>query len=627
MNVNPLTLLVLSCTILAAQEPDGQALQQKAEAALFQHQVRPARQFLEEAILALPAGEDRGLAQAQLATLAWRYARDPQAAARHFQAAAQDLPRWKVLQLQARWRCEEGDLRASLQLCQEALTQAATEKDREAIRRTALHTVAPALRPGAQSLEPGDLAFLKSTVEALPALQSKSRSEWHERLDLALLRGQSVETLQAWEALVPQDEGGVGRPLRAESQRLLSGPSGLERLSPEQRQQWVRILAQSRLHPEAAWVARTQQVDSPVARDEIAYAQFLTDLEQSTALYYQQVAAEKPDRTAWMNRFEAQQKTLVAHLDWHGASAPEWTEAALKRELADRFGAYLNFGITGGVHDLHFGHITQNLAWKPSQYGHALNRSFRLVTLDFQVSNGFESWLWDGRASHGGWSDPTAVYRWASNKPWGATWWANLTEEKARATWQEKQARLKALDAARPKTAPMDSLGGQAERLEAQGAGQLLARLRGQGLEGAALQQAFLAECEHSQDESSIMAHEGRHALDQHAFWTRIADLFTRGRNLEYRAKLSEIALAPIPFFAFGGILVDNVGDATHHGQANARVLKGLGAWVEAHAGQLQGYSATYPAWLQLELLSADQLRAAARSLDPWARDPQGATR
>ena len=115
-------------------------------------------------------------------------------------------------------------------------------------------------------------------------------------------------------------------------------------------------------------------------------------------------------------------------------------------------------------------------------------------------------------------------------------------------------------------------------------------------------------------DESSIFAHEGRHAIDK---TLHIPD--SSATNLEYQAKLSQIAFAPIPKVGLSGVLEPNTGDETAHGTADARLIGELFEWMRHH-GFSDGAGAL-PMPIQLPTLSDDQLRAAVRSLDPLARD------
>jgi hypothetical protein len=58
----------------------------------------------------------------------------------------------------------------------------------------------------------------------------------------------------------------------------------------------------------------------------------------------------------------------------------------------------------------------------------------------------------------------------------------------------------------------------------------------------------------------------------------------------------------------------------TPHGNANRRILEGYRRWVRRHAREIAGFDTNTPTLTQLHLLSDDQIRAAARSMDPWAQ-------
>ncbi|HMI57565.1 MAG TPA: hypothetical protein VK511_05925, partial [Gemmatimonadaceae bacterium] len=109
-----------------------------------------------------------------------------------------------------------------------------------------------------------------------------------------------------------------------------------------------------------------------------------------------------------------------------------------------------------------------------------------------------------------------------------------------------------------------------------------------------------------------IFAHEGRHAIDK---TIHVSD--STAKNLEYQAKLSEIAFAPSAKLALSGIFIANTGDDTPHGIADAKLMRGMLDWMRHH-----GFSdGTTPLPLQIPTLSEPQLRDIVRSLDPLVAD------
>lgn len=110
------------------------------------------------------------------------------------------------------------------------------------------------------------------------------------------------------------------------------------------------------------------------------------------------------------------------------------------------------------------------------------------------------------------------------------------------------------------------------------------------------------------------MFHEGRHAID------RASGKRYEPYELEYRAKLSEIALAPSPRQALQSVLHFDIGGNAPHGKANEQLAKGLVQWMEAHRDAIAGYDPTLAPLLQADKLTDAQIVAAVKSLDPMAK-------
>jgi hypothetical protein len=89
--------------------------------------------------------------------------------------------------------------------------------------------------------------------------------------------------------------------------------------------------------------------------------------------------------------------------------------------------------------------------------------------------------------------------------------------------------------------------------------------------------------------------------------------------NLEYRAKLSELALSDYPRLALFNINDRTIGGGTPHGRANEQILRAYVQWMGANAAAIAGFDPAAPALAQIDKLTDDQIRAVARSLDPIA--------
>jgi hypothetical protein len=284
------------------------------------------------------------------------------------------------------------------------------------------------------------------------------------------------------------------------------------------------------------------------------------------------------------------------------------------------YGLYGTVGDTSGFASVHLGHVIQDERRTIEQYGHSAEVGF--LSLDHMLSNGYESWLWDGSAEAGGWAEagPVIVQVRTAYAPGPLKAWRLATDERFRRELLDQQSEKSTTDLAALGKRDVAYLPGLSDRLRVQVADQVLARARAQS-SGSDLRRAFLDEYWRASFQQSIFAHEGRHALDR-TLVTGLARL--DDANLEYRAKLSELALADYPRLALYNINAETIGGDTPHGKANAKVLRGYVAWIEGHSTEVTGYEKSTPALMQLDKLTDDQIRNVGKALDPIARQARG---
>ena len=389
--------------------------------------------------------------------------------------------------------------------------------------------------------------------------------------------------------------------------------------SPEVRDVLFRALCDSQFFDFAVLVAgdkRTSDADAFIKTenmaDAIAYADAIKSMRDATESYYRDVANRKGDSKAWHAALTAIEVKLWSRLSFAGAR-PQFSAEALNSKLRERFGAYINLGTTGGVDDLHYGHVFIDDNRAVEQYGR--KASVRLISLDRLVSNGYESWVWDGRQQHGGWaeSDSIIIVR-PGYADSALSVWRSITDSKERAETEERITRQSAGDDALAVKDRGAFLPGLSERLEWIGFNAIVDKLRQRGLQGPELKQAFIIELNRIKLDSAIFAHEGRHVLDKIAFGKSLSS-----EELEFRAKLSEVAFCEEPLICFGAIFNANMDDDTSpHGRANKRVAIGIVAWMEVHRKEIESLDNKRPLLPQFDKLSAEQMRAAMRSMDPW---------
>jgi hypothetical protein len=615
----------LALALMAAIRPDPAFV--RAERAFMQHDLPAAEQAYREVLAADTATQHRTQAAITLASIAWRVRRDTAAAGDWLRRVPVPGGRFAAMRERAIMRLAFGDVAGARAAADSAARTAVTMAEREAAEVVLGQTaVAPALaaRVKGEPLTPAEAsvvrtatARLRTVVERAPGALEPARL----LIAAAILSENGPAVLTGWRSyyLVAAGDsvsGWLSGPRRVLEARLPALRPGAG--TRADRLAIVQALADSRLFPAAAALAlaadsgSTAPADAdPRAREIVAYARFLADVERTTDEYYRDTLLGASDPSEWRSALIYRGARLWPRLMW-GGPVPAFSADGLAAELDRRFGAVVNMGETAGYQDLHYGHRVVDERRTVTQYGH--EAAVRFVALDGMVSNGFQSWAWNGRAGHGGWATAETIIQVRPLYAEGPRKvWRRLHDAAAQGEAVQRLDSDSAADLSRARGTPVAYFPGLAARLERDGHRYLLDSLERTGLRGAALEAAFTRELGRVEVESSIFAHEGRHAIDA-------SDSELSAEEREYRAKLSQVVFAPVPQLALDGILDGTVGDATPHGQANRRVLEGVLGWITNHAREIAGLDPRLPLLLQLPLLTEYQVREAFQSLDPLAR-------
>jgi len=283
--------------------------------------------------------------------------------------------------------------------------------------------------------------------------------------------------------------------------------------------------------------------------------------------------------------------------------------------LLEHYGLLGTVGTTSGFPSFHVGHVIEDRRERISQYGHEAD--VRFVVLDNMIGNGFESWLWDGTAGSGGWTEggPTIIHvrpLYTDSPVRAAALLADTPQRRQLISHQTEHAASDLAALRRGQTVALPSL---SDRLNLQLVDRIEAAARSRVGAGD-LRRAFLEEYWRASIQQSIMVHEGRHAIDR-VMSSDPESLDQLG--LEFRAKLSELALSDYPRMALIELNASTIGGTTPHGRANAMVFEAFRRWIEAHPGEVIGFDPTLPTLFQLDKLTDEQIRAVARSEDPLA--------
>jgi len=349
---------------------------------------------------------------------------------------------------------------------------------------------------------------------------------------------------------------------------------------------------------EGAYVLKSLPNPDSTVSAALAYAKFAANVKTIIDDYYRDVALK-----------HANEKALHAALEREGASL--WNALSMKGsfssrvmidELERRFNAVVRIGNAGNVH---YGHKVADERRTVAQFGR--EAPLRFIILDGIVSNGFITW-YGPFGGDGGWADE-AIYQVRPMYADGPLLeWQRTTNPALRAERERNMADETARDNQRAAVDPIRFFPGVQLRLM---------RAYDEGvLDELKSRDAFIARVERDTFESSIWAHEGRHAIDKKV------DASLRSAELEYRAKLSQLQFAPSPRHALidiGGVGTPESAE-TPHGIANRRVAQAMNDWMKAHVSEINGVDRSKPLMLQLDKLTDAQIRAIGRSVDPYAK-------
>ena len=624
-SVITLTLIAASAS---AQVPSGVSSVRRGLELLQRHQLTAAEAaFRVAAKTGLPS--ERAAAERAMGLAAWRYHVDNASAVTHLdRALAVGADTTRTLLEWSRFELSRGHAQAALAYAERAMADVFDGEQRRVVIGARIRALLdPYLRSriDGAAVASGELSDTAKLRQALAQLETYTDSFPGAVQDaLLLLKGALVVhdgplALRAWHLYYLLDTGDtLHGPLaqpRRELAAVLPGLATGVSLRREEHERLVKALAESRLFDAAALVAREPAAPPMSRRDAeiVAYAAFTRRLERDVNDYYRRTLLGQPNPLALRRLWVRATRDLWPQLDWSGVdTAAAYYPAAVPTELTRRFGAIVRFGTTAGYYDLHYGHLVLEDARQVEQYGHRV--AVQLIVIDGIVSNGFQSWAWDGSAEHGGMQTGDTIIQVRTafvENPF--LLWLSVSNQNRQAGEAATIAADSASDWARVAADSAGFLPGVRGRMIRDARQAIVDSLQRAGLTGDSLRTAFILEWLRAARESGVFAHEGRHAIDHALLPDASPD------ELEFRAKLSEVALASRPRIALATMLHASIGDATAHGRANKRVMLGLIRWMRSHASTIAGIDTSRAMLPQLPLLTEAQLREAFRAMDPLA--------
>jgi tetratricopeptide (TPR) repeat protein len=379
-----------------------------------------------------------------------------------------------------------------------------------------------------------------------------------------------------------------------------------------------KALANARNYELAMTIIRTlsqKEIDSDVRLQEIVnYHRFLRKADELITNFYRESVTSGENPKPFRNLFIANARELWDSYQWEG-EPKEFSLDNVEIELDQRFGTCLRIGPANGWFSVTLGHKVIEYNTTIEQYGFTGDLAFR--SLDYVISNGFIGWYFD-ESRIGGWESDDIIYQVRTtylHGPFAA--WNTVSDPVKVKEQQDAISQKMKNDFSSAKNNEVIIFPGMLDAMELKAKLGLYDDLTKSGLQGTDLRAKYLSEFENLTFDNSILSHEGRHFID-----ARIAEesgVKLPSEELEFRGKLSEIALAKYPFMALTAILKGGIDD-TPHGIANKRIVVALYDWMDKNWKQVEGVEASFPKAPQLHLISDQQLITIVKSLDPLVK-------
>ena len=609
-------LIFLPATLDAQYSRDRASLVLRGEEALQRQELGVAMDAFRAAARDSSVAR-RAAAERMLGVIAWRFYHENDGARKHFGAAlATQYDSAATLVELARLAIAERRYRQAFAFADRARISAQHDVDERGailqMGRAVTEAALAARLDGATGSEPVDSAAVASAVAELLSLVRETPGRGDESRQLllaALIAGDGMSAAAGARSYYLFD---VGDPLMRT--QIPATIAALERLLPAWHGEQTQAADRA---PITAALTRARLIDAAAltaapSAEVVAYAAYCRRVARDAEEYYRRTLLGEGKPADLTRAYIRASHDLWPRLTWPTSAAPRFYPAGLDAELTRRFGTVVQLGVTGGYYDLHMAHIVGSEHRTITQYGKRADVDF--IVLDGVVTNGLQSWAWDEAGGHGGWqrSDTIVQVRPVFVEHAISLWVSGNPTRRSRE--QMSIGTDSALDWQVAESDSIAYLPGVAARLRRDGRDAIIDSLGRAGVPDTALAGTFVHVASRLMRESSIVAHEGRHAIDE------MLQPPLSPEEREFRAKLSEVAFAERPKIVMSSIIHPNIGDATPHGRANARVMLGLIRWMRGHASEISGLETSRSILPQLPLLTDSQLRRAFRSMDLLAR-------
>lgn len=472
-----------------------------------------------------------------------------------------------------------------------------------------------------QDHEPIDSILLTETWKLLSfCYRNEPESPYinEKRLETAILLKQGNDALQCWkDYFLITDNNFPASNLKeafTELESVWKDWKG-EKLSNESNKKIILALSKSRFYPLIESLIGLFPVEKSYETDCIlAFCKYRTVMENHICSFYRDVALNCEKKPKFLSGIEAINLSLWGAL--YPNSSKKYSEEDFRKTLMDRFGTLLYFHTKGRILVYFAGSAVIREVKPFEQYGYKAN--FNFSQIDFVFGNAYDFWYFNQGLKIGGWDEDGENSHFRRNVLTGPIW---VWNERAKnpdllKKWKDEIEKESLRDDSLARLQTFVDLPGLRDRIEYRFIKKTIDSLKSLNLESEKLRTAFIKTLM-EYDNSHNYWHEGRHNLDVILH----SSLFHSHNSYEYWAKLSQISFANIPSFELERAFYYNPkGPNNGHTAADKKIVTEYYNWMSIHKNEIKGLDMTRPLLCQVDLLTEEQIRNIAISLDPIYR-------
>lgn len=564
--------------------------------------------------------EDRVLAAQKLAYFAWHIERDIKTARDWTQKALHiGYNKSGSLKALSEFELEAANFQEAIRLAEESKATATTTLEKRLATQQWCQSL---FMQAIQKIEVGEKYEKRLLKEALNKINNLAIDYPEDlylaklQIGIALLNKDFLNLFEAWKNYFRM---GKSNPPPG----LLSKASGLFRkveqsgltlteMDPTLLKDVAQALIYSRFFDDASLLSKLFEGKLPsefvALHNVIIYNKYLQDAEDLTYQFYRDLAKGKNKQQDFKDQLIFLKKACWNRLE-SSNKGNNFSGSSFSRVTKILFGAKHTQAIVNGYYAYYCWHEVSNELVSITQYDK--KASLNVIEMDYLVSNDYSGWFHNLQRVGGTATKSTIVVVRPVMLQEPVQIWHFLTDPVLRKEMENQIARLQKLDLELVKKDQYAILPGMRLHILGKSTRSIYDSLKNAGLKNAELKMAFIQYYSDYMHHATLI-HEARHSIDK-----RIGGF--NANQMEYRAKLAEVALSRRPLFTFAAQVLRSESPNASHGMANSDLVRDMVKWMRKNSHQIEGFQKEVPAILQVDKLTNQQVKFVMQSLDPLA--------